>query len=426
MKIKDFRKYWIWLANCCGKGTKVAVNLVNAFGNAYNVFMAPDEALDSCNFRIEAATKARLSYKECSEEEDIVRWCDENGVRIICADDKDYPRSLRGIENAPLALYCIGKMPMLDEIFTCAVVGTRSMSSYGEEMAYKFGYGIAKAGGCLVSGLALGCDASAIRGALDAGGKVIAVLGCGIDVVYPKENISLYERIPENGAVITEYCPGVSPVGKHFPVRNRIISGLSQATCVIEGGIKSGSLITARHAVYQGRDVFAIPGNVGDNSSEGTNFLIKNGATAVTGPEDVLDRYEFIYPHSITSTKPFIPWIKKIEEEAEVKILPRRRKKEKKKEESVFETKPKAMPSVDFEALGEAEKIIYRSMTPDVPMLAEEISAASKEPIATVMAAVTMLELAGVLESGAGGYYMRHADDEEVGEPAITEFDMGM
>jgi len=430
VKIKDTRKYWMWLSHACGAGSKVAVSLIRQFGNAYNVFNADENAIAKCDFRIDKRIISNLLYKDISDEEDIIRWCDSNGVRIICPDDTVYPSSLRALVDAPMALYMLGDLPDLENLLACAVVGTRSMTEYGRDMAYKFGYGLASGGACLVSGLAKGCDAMAMNGALDAGGVTVAVLGCGIDVVYPKENEALLSRVLNGGAVITEYSPGVSPHKKNFPVRNRIISGISQSACVIEGSMRSGSLITARHAVYQGRDLFAVPGKVGEIGAEGTNFLIKNGADAVTSPEDILSRYEFVYPHTIDLKKMVLPTEKPSEEDEEIRVLPKKKKKatakNKKMKEPPFAEQPRVAHTVDFDSLSDEEKKIYRAMTPDIPMLAEEIGNASGMPISTVMAALTLLEISGAVESGAGGYFMRHADDEEVGEPAITELDEGI
>lgn len=430
MKIKDTRKYWMWLSHACGAGSKVAVSLVRHFGNAYNVYSCDEESLASCDFRIDKRIKSALLYKDISDEDDIIHWCDSNGVRIICPDDSLYPPSLRALVDAPMTLYVLGELPDFENMFTCAVVGTRSMTEYGRDMSYKFGHGLASGGACLVSGLALGCDAMAMKGALDAGGVTVAVLGCGIDVVYPKENEALLSRVLNSGAVITEYSPGVSPHSKNFPVRNRIISGISQAACVIEGNMRSGSLITARHAVYQGRDLFAVPGKVGEIGAEGTNHLIKNGAEAVTSPEDILSRYELIYPHTIDVKKIVIPVVKEDTVDDNVRVLTKKKRKSpakiKKTKEDPFPQRPSHSGSVDFDSLSEEEKQVYRAMMPDIPMLAEEICNACGMPIATVMASLTLLEISGAVESGAGGYFMRHADDEEVGEPAITELDEGI
>ena len=427
MKIKDDRKYWLWLSHACGQGSKVAVNLVRRFGGAYEVYSADDDEFDKCKIKIDSRVKARLTYKDTSEEESIIRWCDEVGVRIISPRDEVYPVALRTTANAPMVLYCIGKLPDWNERFCCSVVGTRKMSEYGKEMSYNFGSGLAAGGALVISGLATGCDTYAIKGALDAGGIVIAVLGNGIDVVYPRENRDLYDRIVQKGAIITEYAPGISPIGSHFPVRNRIISGMAQATCVVEGGLTSGSLITARHALYQGRDVFAVPGQADGKFSEGTNFLIKNGAKAVTSATEILEYFSFLYPHSIEIKKQPKAWVNKVEEEADIKLLPKKKKvKKKKKEEPIFAETPQKTVTFDFELISETERKVYRAMTPDLPMIAEEICEVCKLPVSTVMASLTILEMTGTVESGAGGYFMRHADNEEVGEPAITEFDEGM
>lgn len=433
MKPKDIRKYWIWLSLACGAGSKVAVSLVRHFGSAYDVFMADDDDIRDCNFRVDRKAFHNLGYKDISEAEDIVSWCDECGVKIICPDDNDYPSSLTSLIDAPMVLYVMGEMPDFDNVFTCAVVGTRAMTPYGNRMSHKIGYDLAKCGTCVISGIAKGCDAAAMLGAIEAGGKTVAVLGCGIDVVYPTENKDLWPVVLKNGAIITEYAPGASPKANHFPVRNRIISGLSQAVCVTEADIRSGSLITARHAIYQGKDVFAVPGPADDQNAEGTNFLIKQGAQIVTKAEDILSNFEFVYPHTIDIKQLENQVFKEENDDEEIKILKSKlsekktkaeKKKKKKKSENPFPEEPKRPAvTVDYDMLGEEEKEVYRAMRPDIPMLAEEICAIGGFNISKVMSALTLLEIAGAVESGAGGYFIRHADDEEVGEPAITEFD---
>ena len=170
------------------------------------------------------------------------------------------------------------------------------MTAYGKRMTYEIAYDLARAGAIVVSGLALGIDAVAHRGCLDAGGFTIAVLGCGIDVTYPKENFELLEEIERKGLVITEYAPGTRPFGGNFPIRNRIISGLSLGTAVIEADGNSGALYTAEYAKKQGRDLFALPGMVGEQNSEGTNHLIQEGALTITDARDILCEYELLYP----------------------------------------------------------------------------------------------------------------------------------
>jgi len=443
--MKDKRKYWLWLSHTAGAGSKNGVNLVRAFGDAEGVYKrTPQDIFDSGVIK-DKRVLSKFANKDLSEVEDILWWCDRNKVSVIVPTDPVYPKSLLSLPDAPMALYVLGELPDFDNLLSCAVVGTRDMSEYGKKVAYEIGSGLADGGACLVSGLALGIDGMAMAGAVEAGGRTVAVLGCGIDVVYPKQHELLMRRVLEKGAVVTEYAPGVSPEGRHFPVRNRIISGLSQAVCVIEGDMKSGALITARHAIYQGRQLYAVPGRVGEKSSEGTNYLLKQGALTATGASDILSAYEFIYPHSITLSGA-VPHIS-AEEAFEKHSLGRRGKKKKaeeektssaektstvkkekkSKKESIFPEREEktVVRRADVDSLSESERKILDYMTPDVPMLAEEIAEGGFS-LSDVMVALTMLEVAGAVEAGAGGYYLKRAADFG-GEPEyITEDDDGL
>ena len=192
-------------------------------------------------------------------------------------------------------LYYLGVLPDFNKNLYVSVVGTRKMTEYGMSAAYKIAYEMASAGAVVVSGMALGIDGVASAAAIAAGGKTVVVLGCGIDVVYPKEHRKLEERIRRNGVVITEYAPSTPPKGSNFPIRNRIISGLSQATVVIEADVDSGAMITARNAIVQGKDIYAVPSNIDTVNSSGTNSLIRDGAQAVICGNDVIKNYAFAY-----------------------------------------------------------------------------------------------------------------------------------
>ena len=440
MKFNDKRKYWIWLSHMAGQGSKTAVDLVRAYGDAKTVYGKTADEIKADGVVTDKRILARLAYKDLEECTLIVKWCDDNGVRIIIPTDKDYPKSLYALRDAPMVLYALGTLPDFDNIMCCAVVGTRDMSEYGKKVAYDIGNGLADGGACIVSGLALGIDGMAMAGAIEAGGATVAVLGCGIDIVYPKQHEKLLRRVLEKGAVITEYAPGVSPKGYHFPIRNRIISGLSQAVCVVEGNMQSGSLITARHAVYQGRRLFAVPGRVGEEGSEGTNFLLKQGAATATSALDILSEFEFVYPHTIVLDRA-VPHISPDDAEEKMDVGSRTKKKKaekkqekpvktekKKKGESPFpkEEKPERSPvRIDLESLTDEDMKVLDAMTPDVPMLCEEIAAKGFE-LSSVMVSLTMLEVAGAVEAGAGGYYLKRAADFG-GEPEyITEDDAGL
>ncbi len=212
------------------------------------------------------------------------------GVRIVTLVDAEYPALLREIDDPPLALYARGRLPV-DTQKAIAVVGTRRGTQYGKMVGAKLASQLALRGISVVSGLAAGIDAAAHQGALDVGGQTVAVLGCGVDVAYPKRNQPLYERIAVEGTVLSEYPLGMRPAKWTFPQRNRILSGLSRGVVVVQAPERSGSLITARLALEQGREVFAVPGNISTTTSAGTNRLIKQGAKLIESADDILEEF---------------------------------------------------------------------------------------------------------------------------------------
>lgn len=207
----------------------------------------------------------------------------------INMNSKYYPERLRNIDSPPKELYCLGNLELLNYKNNIAMIGSRNCSSYGERAAKDFAYNLAREEVCIVSGLAKGIDSFSHIGALKARGKTIAVLGSGLDNIYPKENIKLIEEIiKNNGLVISEYPLGTKPLKYHFPARNRIISGLSDSILVVEARKNSGTNITVDFALEQGKDVFVIPGNIYSKTSDGTNFMIAEGAIPVLSYEDIL------------------------------------------------------------------------------------------------------------------------------------------
>ena len=213
---------------------------------------------------------------------------EKSKIKRIQLGDDNYPEKLKNIYCKPQNLYLIGNEDLLN-CKSIAIIGCRDCTDYGKKNSYKFGYELAKKGICVISGLARGIDTFAHIGALKAKGKTLAVLGCGLDIVYPPENVSLYQEILKNGgAILTEYPIGTKPEKYNFPARNRIISGLSDGVLVIEAKKRSGTSITVDHALEQGKDVYAIPGNISSISSYGTNELIKEGAIPVTTIEDIM------------------------------------------------------------------------------------------------------------------------------------------
>ena len=251
------------------------------------LFSMNEESLDAVGIPKEARMPIRRrAYRE--EAEKIYKWAVTAGVHILFAGAPGYPGLLSEIHDPPAVFYARGNLDALD-VPRMAIVGTRRPSVYGQRMAEELGAELGARGLCVVSGLARGVDAAAHYGCLEKDGTTIAVLGCGIDIIYPREHQQLAARIAQKGLIISEFPPGTSPSPRNFPIRNRIVSGLSLGVLVVEAGERSGSLITARLAMEQNREVFAIPGNVTSPLSLGPNFLIKQGAKLVQGWRDIID-----------------------------------------------------------------------------------------------------------------------------------------
>lgn len=287
--------YWIWLSLSCTPDSTTFAKLMSKFSDAKEVFDATEHDIRSCVGR-KVSDCSALSSKDLTRAIEIYDFCTKKDVGIVTYADDNFPNSLRTIPTPPVLLYYRGKLPNFNMGFRCAIVGTRSLSSYGRANAFKLGYDLGCAGATVVSGMAIGIDGVALAGAIASGASTIAVIGSGIDVCYPLVHLKLARNIVKNGCVITEYAPGTKPEKFNFPRRNRLISGLSAATVVVEGKENSGSMITARHAKSQERPVFAFPGNVGNDGSQSTNLLIKNGAHICTCAEDIIHHFDGEYP----------------------------------------------------------------------------------------------------------------------------------
>ena len=280
--------YWLALSLTPGVGSTLIKRLVDQFDNPEAVFQAPMKEL----LRIEGlGEKVALEIRKGPLEKAVERELSllkEVGGAILTLKDDAYPKRLRDIYDPPAVLYVRGELKKEDEL-AVSIVGSRKTSPYGRWITEKVSQELARHGVTIVSGMARGIDSLAHWGAISAGGRTIAVLGCGVDVIYPSENRNLFRKIIECGAVLSEFRMGSPPEAGHFPKRNRIISGLSLGVVVVEASTKSGSLLTAGYALEQGREVFAVPGNVGFEGSRGTNRLIKDGAKMVESSEDVLE-----------------------------------------------------------------------------------------------------------------------------------------
>ena len=287
----DILKYWVWLSELKGLRNQTRLALLRRFGDPESIFYADaDELLLTDG--VERSQLKLLENHDLAPADRILADCQRLDIRLLTLSDAAYPGRLKNIYDPPALLYCKGRLPLLDDLLCVAVVGTRDCTPYGVACAEKLGFGLASGGAAVVSGLAKGIDAAAIRGALRAGGVTVGVVGNGLDVYYPYESCYLYEDVASAGILLSEYPPGTEPASGHFPVRNRIISGLSLAALVVEAPEKSGALITAATALEQGRDVFAVPGPIDAPASVGCNCLIRDGAGLVSDASDILREYE--------------------------------------------------------------------------------------------------------------------------------------
>ena len=327
-----YHKYLCWLAGIRGLGRKKKFSLLQAAGEASLFSIGAEDGLFSIekeagSFSMEAAgdrqdpgLAARVLYTASEKElhflwgeagakiagdkeewqallnarrqepERIEEELAQAGISFVSALEEGFPDKLREIPDPPFGIYYKGKMPGETEP-AAAIIGARLASGYGREQARRFGRQISARGIAVISGMARGIDGIAQKAALDAGGKSYAVLGCGVDICYPEENRELYERLQQQGGVLSEYPPGMQPIAKLFPPRNRIISGLSDLVLVIEARKRSGTLITVDMALEQGREVYALPGRVSDALSDGCNRLIRQGAGPATCPQDILEYF---------------------------------------------------------------------------------------------------------------------------------------
>ena len=278
-------KYWIWLSTRQNVSGVQAIALLSRFGSAVAIYQADEEALKRGS---DAPVPPSLLDKSLTGAEVILQQCYQKNIHVMTIQDAQYPARLRTIDDPPIVLYYKGIFPAIDTSPVIAMVGTRKASAYGLMQAKRLGYQVAKCGGMVVSGGAEGIDTMCLTGALSANRPVIAVLGCGVDVVYPASNRTLFEDIAFHGCLISEYPPQTPALGSHFPVRNRIISGLSLGVVVVEAALRSGSLITARLALEQNRAVYAVPGGIGSKYAEGCQKLIRDGAQPIFSFSDIL------------------------------------------------------------------------------------------------------------------------------------------
>lgn len=390
----DRRAYWLWLQNCLGCGSHKPFRIRSVFDSVQAFYEGGERAFREFGFFTPKEMNSLLRGK-LGEAQALLEYAHKLGQQVITPDDDEYPERLKNIANPPCALFVKGQLPKVDEEACIAVVGTRKSTQTGSEIAFDFCMDMARVGAVIVSGGALGIDTAAHKGALQGGGKTVAVLGCGINYNYLMENASLRAVISQNGALVSEYPPDTPSAASNFPIRNRIISGLSLGTLVVEAAEKSGSLITADLALEQGRDVFAVPGSLKNPVSAGTNNLIKAGAKAVSSAFDILEEYCFLFPQKLHFPEETKDNSKETYPVHTQKVISPEHEKQQK--DYTKKTNEDSM-------LSEDAKKLFTSLTAQ-PRTLPELSEQTGIPVQRLLTAVTELELSGRIAAKSGRRY---------------------
>lgn len=370
--------YWVWLSQRISPNNLCIRQLIKEVPDPEIIYNMNEEHLLVLPY-LNKVSILKLLDKDLEETKKIIEKCENNNYNIICYSDEYYPERLRNIPDFPIVLYHRGDKFLFDELLCISVVGTREPSGYGIKMAKQIARELAYNNALVISGMAFGIDASAHLGAMSVDKPTVAVLGSGIDDPTPKTNKKLYEYMLYNGCVISEYPPGARIYRSNYAVRNRIISGLSLGTVVVEAEEISGSLITARNALNQGRDVFAVPNLADNKKGDGTNNLLRDGAILVTSAKDILEEYKGMFG-SIDIIKSF--------------------------NESSYNKNFLKEDFIDkFADLVPIEKEVALSVEVQ-PTTADEISKKSNIPMNYVLSTLTMLEIKGVVKSVVGNKFM--------------------
>ena len=385
--------YWLWLHLLTGLSISQKRALLEYFHDPEQLYRATESAYRTAVQLPEEGYSA-LSDKDLAKARALAAECSQKRIGIVAIGDSGYPARLRHIPDAPVVLYYRGRLPNWEMLPAIGIVGTRRASGYGLQIAEKMGAQIAACGGMVISGAADGIDSAAMKQALLQGGPVVGVLGFGADVVYPASNRGLFAEMEEKGCLISEYPPGTPGYKWNFPQRNRLISGISHGVLVVEAPERSGALITARHAMEQGREVYVVPGNINSATSAGSNSLLREGATAVFEGYDLLREYESRFPGQIRKAEP-----KEITEIPEkVEQVPT--KPAKKPIDNMKLTQYSVLNS-GGPALTEEEKALLCHLTPKVEGV-DEVIARSGMDAAKALSILTKLSLKGVVKHHPG------------------------
>lgn len=365
--MNDSRLYYVGLNLVKGIGAARTRLLLDVFGDLKSAWNAPVETLVKAGISQKIAQSIHVARDQIKLDE-YLRRIENSGIKVITWEDVDYPARLKELDQPPPVLFLRGQIKEEDNL-AVAIVGTRRMTTYGRQICEEISHTLAANGVTIVSGLARGIDAIAHESAVNVGGRTLAVLGSGVDRIYPPEHSRLSGKIEANGAVISDYAPGTPPDSANFPPRNRIISGLSKAVIVIEAGENSGSLITAAFAIEQGREVFAVPGPIHAPQSRGTNRLIQQGTRLLMSAGEILDYIQLTQSNRSLSTEKQLP-------------------------------------------MDTTESLLYSMLSQD-PQYIDDLAIAANLPIEKVSATLILLELKGLARQVGGMQYVSIRENQE-------------
>lgn len=437
--------FWIWLSEALGAGSRDFKRLIELYKSPYEIFNTEDSELERIP-EIAEKTLERLADKNLARASDILERCEKLGIGMLSYNDELFPPQLRELARPPVMLYYKGAPLDFKELLTVGMVGTRRMSAYGLQNAYRIAYELARVGAVVVSGMAAGIDGVCAAAAIKAEGETVAILGCGLDRVYPQHHRELRREIEQHGLLLSEYSPGTPPNHYHFPTRNRLISGLSRTTVVVEAGLGSGSLITAKDAISQGKLVFAVPANVGNRAAEGSNGLLRDGAKVAVCAKDILAPFQYSYAKTLCPERLLKadevfradlhyldqlgvieltqPENKEAKDVARHEMPPLRRggpargasKAVSQNPKSVEKTQPTAenvprrpkeqTPDEMLSSLSPVQQAILRTMPDDLAVSLDSLSGLDYS-YGDIMAALTMLEILGLIQKLPGALYTK-------------------
>ena len=395
-------KYWLWLTTRTGLGAVGALSVLDCFTTPERAYYGEREDYDVLN--LPPFVKNSLMDKSMDEANRILGECDRLGIRIMTFQDADYPQRLRQIADPPVILYIKGKSFHFDEEAAIGVVGARKSSVKSRERAERFGMELASSGALVVSGIAEGIDSCAVTGALRGGGPVVSLLAGGADKIFPRESRFLYEDVAAAGALISEYPPGTPHKGDHFNPRNRILSGLSLGVLAVECATTGGTMLTVNHALNQGREVFAVPIGLDEQSARGTNRLIHDcKAKLVENARDILEDFVDLFPAKLSALAPLSPEVARARLSGEDK--PQAVQKAPKEQKEAPAPSREVVPRDQQKSRFTDDELAILAAASKAALTADEVVEKTQIPAKRVLSALTMLQLQGAVEERPGRRY---------------------